>query len=567
VQAERLRTQVKVLADAVRAFAESENDLPRLLATIARELARVVGGFCAIAMPSPDGRVLDPAAYFDDDDSVLALFRRLLLSTPAHVDSDVPSARVFRTGELSFTPSVDDTFLARRYSGDDLALVREVHISSWLILALRVQGSSIGILSLLRHGRGAAPLDEDEIRLAQLLADHAALAIQNARQIAERKNLEDQLRQSQKMEAIGTLAGGIAHDFNNVLSVIMGYAQIVLDEVPRDSHWRTDLEEVVKAGARASALTRQILAFSRKQILQPEVLDPNEACRALAPMLRRLLGEHIDLRVHLDAEVGRIKADASQLEQVIMNLAVNARDAMPSGGQLTIETANVELDDAYVRTHLESAAGPHVMIAVTDTGHGMDKELTGRIFEPFFTTKVRGKGTGLGLSTVFGIVKQSGGSIWVYSERGRGTTFKVYFPRTDEVLAPGAEKDVSTTLTGSETILVVEDEEMLRKLTSIVLERAGYRVLVAATGDEALRLLDDHVPVDLLLTDVVMPKMSGNELADIVRARRPAMRILFMSGYTENTIAHHGVLDEGVSFIAKPLTPELLLAKVRASLL
>jgi hypothetical protein len=377
--------------------------------------------------------------------------------------------------------------------------------------------------------------------------------------------LMSQLQQSQKIEAIGRLAGGVAHDFNNLLTVICGYAVMVLDDAPADAPFREELTEIKNAGDRAAALTRQLLAFSRKQVLQPVVLDLNQVVQGMDAMLRRLIGEDIDLVTNLDPELGRTMFDPGQIEQIVMNLVVNARDAMPSGGKLTLETANAELDEEYVRTHPGARSGLHVVIAVTDTGTGMGAATMARIFEPFFTTKEHGKGTGLGLSTVYGIVRQSGGNIWVYSEPERGTTFKVYLPRTD---APAAAARLAFEARArppvAATVLVVEDDPAVRALIADVLRRGGYTVL--ATGDvgEAIELSRTHGgPIHALLTDVVLPGMGGRELAERIVAIRPTTKPVYMSGYTDNAIVHHGVLDPGTAFIEKPITADVLLAKLR----
>ncbi len=379
--------------------------------------------------------------------------------------------------------------------------------------------------------------------------------------------LEEQLGQSRKMEAVGRLAGGVAHDFNNLLTAILGYSSLVLDQLDPGHPARADVEEMRRAGESAASLTQQLLAFSRKQILQPQVLDLNHVVTRADSLLQRLIGEHISLVTSLDAALDRVSADPGQLEQVIVNLAINARDAMPDGGKLTIETANVELDEAYVEQHGGSSPGPHVMLAVSDTGIGMDAETSARIFEPFFTTKRRGEGTGLGLSTVYGIVTQSGGSIWVYSEPGQGTTFKVYFPRAAQdrrPAAPAAPAARAEGLAGTETILLAEDQPEVRSVACAVLTRYGYRVLEASCGEEALEVLRGHrEPVHLLLSDVVMPSMSGPELARLVQLQRPGIRVLFASGYTDDAIVRHGVLDPGVAFLQKPFTPTALLRKIR----
>ncbi len=386
-----------------------------------------------------------------------------------------------------------------------------------------------------------------------------------ARDVTDRKLLEEQFRQSQKMEAIGQLAGGVAHDFNNLLTAINGYTSLALQRLDEHNSVRPYLEEVKKAGDRAANLTRQLLAFGRKQILQPIPLDLNGTVSDMNKMLRRLIGEDIDLNAKLATDLKPIKADPGQIEQVLMNLVVNARDAMPQGGRLTIETANVELDREYARGHVGINPGNYVMLAVSDTGTGMSEETRARIFEPFFTTKEKGKGTGLGLSTVYGIVQQSGGSIWVYSEPNQGTSFKVYLPRLEAPMKADSEKpEVEIGPRGSETVLLVEDEEVVRGLATHILEDAGYKVLAARGGAEAIKLCTQPAEqIDLLLTDVVMPETSGKEVADRVTALRPHTKVLFMSGYTDQAIVHHGVLDSNVEFIQKPFTPLGLSKKVR----
>jgi PAS domain S-box-containing protein len=382
--------------------------------------------------------------------------------------------------------------------------------------------------------------------------------------ITERRSLEEQLRQSQKMEAIGRLAGGVAHDFNNLLTAINGYADIIIGRLPGDNPLHQDAEEIRKAGKRAAILTSQLLAFSRRQVLQTRVLNLNSVINDSIKMLRRMIGEDIELVTRLDDELGLVKADPGQIEQVIMNLAVNARDAMPQGGALTIETANTLIDEGYARRHVSARLGRYVRLKVSDTGCGMDEETCLRIFEPFFTTKEKGKGTGLGLSTVYGIIKQSGGHITVESQPNLGTTFKVLLPVVEEK-ADQSESTVQQRThspKGSETILVVEDEEAVRKLTRIILSVGGYTVLEAANGREAIEMCSQQ-SIDLLLTDVVMPQMSGRELVEKVSAMRPQMKVLYMSGYTDDAIIRHGVLDAGVPLLQKPFTPEALSQKVR----
>ena len=405
--------------------------------------------------------------------------------------------------------------------------------------------------------------------LTNLLDDPSIRAIvNNYRDVTDRRILEEQVILAQKMEAIGRLAGGVAHDFNNILTAIGGYTDLLLADLAPDDKRRRDVEEIHRAADRAAALTHQLLAFSRRQVLQPKVISLNALVPDIEKMLRRLIGEDILFATVLHPKAGNVRADPGQLEQVIVNLAVNARDAMPKGGRLTIETRNVELDESYTTDHPNVKPGHYVMLAVTDTGVGMNEETKARIFEPFFTTKVRGKGTGLGLATVYGIVQQTGGHIWPYSEPGQGTTMRVYLPRVGEPADP-IEHPIETTpiaLRGTETILLVEDEAPVRSITRQLLQRNGYTVLEASDGQTALALVDgaEHgTHVDLLLTDVIMPGMSGRELAAELMARRPALRVLFMSGYTDDAVVRHGMLEPGLAYLEKPFRPPTLLRKVR----
>jgi PAS domain S-box-containing protein len=375
---------------------------------------------------------------------------------------------------------------------------------------------------------------------------------------------EEQLRQAQKMEAVGRLAGGVAHDFNNALSVILSYAQIIVADLKPGDPLRADVEEIGKAGNRAAALTRQLLMFSRQNVVQPRVLDLNHVLADMDKMLQRLVGEDVDLVASRAEALGRVRVDPGAIEQVIMNLVVNARDAMPTGGRLTLETANVTLDEAYAREHVGMTAGPHVMLAVSDTGTGMDAATQARIFEPFFTTKPREKGTGLGLSTVFGIAQQSGGGVWVYSEPGNGATFKVYLPRVDADIEERVTQAFPANLDGTETILLVEDDDPVRAVAAGILRRHGYQVLPARHAGEALLVCEQHSgTIHLLVTDVVMPQLSGPELARRLAKVRPEMKVLYMSGYTDDSVVRHGVLEAKVAYLQKPLTTEGLARKVR----
>jgi len=374
---------------------------------------------------------------------------------------------------------------------------------------------------------------------------------------------QQQLLHAQKMEAIGRLAGGIAHDFNNILSVILTCADLSLAQLDAVHPLHAELTEIRRAGERAADLTRQLLAFSRQQVLQPRVLDLNDVIRNMERMLHRILGEDIQLAVRTTLGLGRVRVDPSQVEQVLMNLVVNARDAMPMGGKLTIETMRVDLDDAYARDHLGSKPGAHVMLAVSDTGHGMDESVRAQIFEPFYTTKEKGKGTGLGLSTVFGIVQQSGGSIYVYSEPGKGSSFKVYLPcfEGNEQLSDDPRPQARGR---GETILIAEDDVAVRRAAVEVLTSCGYALLVASDVHHAIELARTHMgPIHLLLADVVMPQLGGRAVAERIAALRPEIKTLFMSGYTDDAVVRHGVLEEGTPFLQKPLTPKSLAARVR----
>lgn len=458
-----------------------------------------------------------------------------------------------------------DRYLA---SGDGPILGKRIEIE-----ALRADGSEFPVELAVVPTRSRESLfftgyirDITERKRAEA-ATLSALE-ERARALEALRETEAQLRHSQKMEAIGTLAGSIAHDFNNLLTVILSYVDLLVPALPSTDPMRSDLTEIGRAANRATDLTRQLLAFSRRQLLQPRFLSLNETISAMTSMLRRIIGEDVELSAVLAPALGTVHVDPGQIEQVLLNLIVNARDAMPRGGKVTIETADAELDRDYASTHLDVQAGRYVVLSVSDTGLGMDRATQARIFEPFFTTKERGKGTGLGLSTVYGIVKQSGGSIWVYSEPGRGTTFKVYLPCSEEPPSRAADEPApSAGLKGSETVLLVEDDQQVRALTMNILRRHGYHVLEASSGGDALLICEQYEgSVHLLLTDVVMPRMSGRQLWERLGPLRPGMKVLFMSGYTDDAIVRHGVLSSELDFVQKPLLPATLLAKVRAVL-
>jgi two-component system, cell cycle sensor histidine kinase and response regulator CckA len=433
----------------------------------------------------------------------------------------------------------------------------------------RRTGVGLSVEYRMRHKNGSWRTLES--KASTILKDGVVekLVIVN-RDVTERKHLEEQFRQSQKMEAVGRLSGGVAHDFNNLLGVIIGYGEIVQEGTPLTDPLRSCVDEMLKAGHRAGALTRQLLAFSRQQVMDPKVLDLNAVVKDMEKMLKRLIGEDVQLKTQLAPELVRIKADQGQIEQVIMNLSINARDAMPDGGELRLTTANFYMDEEFVRRYpYPVMVGDYILFSVSDNGMGMDAATQARAFEPFFTTKEKGKGTGLGLSMVYGVVKQSGGYVEVSSEIGNGTTFKIYLPKVEEALDVLKQQvELPASLHGTETILLVEDEPSLRKLSRHLLELCGYTVLEAENGAEALKVSEkqDQQTIHLLLTDVVMPGISGRILADQLVARRPGLRVVYMSGYTGQTVGAHGVLAEGSFFLPKPFTRGALASKVREAL-
>ncbi|MGH7483909.1 MAG: response regulator [Longimicrobiales bacterium] len=458
-------------------------------------------------------------------------------------------------------PRTRDEFLALVHpeDRDSIQRVLEGRMDDGDVFDVQWRGLTDGRSTRVIEGKGRITKDE---------AGRAVSVFGVSLDVTDQRRLESQLRQAQKMEAIGQLAGGVAHDFNNLLTAIVGHGNLVLGQLPKRNSLRGDVIEILKAGESAAGLTRQLLTFSRRQVLQPEVLELNDVVTHTEKLLRRLIGEHIAFRTSLAPALRTVRADRGQLEQVLVNLAVNARDAMPDGGELTITTANVDLDETFAREHATVEPGPYVMVSVTDTGNGMDAETQSHLFEPFFTTKEPGKGTGLGLATVFGIVKQSGGHIYVYSEPARGATFKIYLPATAG--KPSAVPSATTAtkpVGGTETILVVEDHETVRAIARRVLERMGYNVVTAASGTEALELVDGlDAPPDLVISDVIMPGMTGPELCRRLGSRHPGLRVLFTSGYSGEALGRHGVEESGAMFIEKPYTPHALAEKVREAL-
>jgi signal transduction histidine kinase/CheY-like chemotaxis protein len=426
---------------------------------------------------------------------------------------------------------------------------------------LIVEGELVGVMAMFaRH-----ELSDFTLRALASSADSVSLFIKRKQADLSLEQSEERLRQSQRMEALGRLAGGIAHDFNNVLTAILGFGELAMMGAPAGSPLEGQLQEIQKAGERAAELTRQLLAFGRRQVVQARVINLNDLIHNLEGMLRRVIDESISLETDLDQQIGNVRADTGQIEQILMNLTVNARDAMPAGGTLTIATADADLDQGYVDLHGAVTPGRYVMISVSDTGIGMSPETLTRVFEPFFTTKDKGKGTGLGLSTVYGIVKQNGGCVWAYSELGRGTTFKVYIPRVDEPLESAAPRTTAPSFyRGTECVLLVEDDSAVRALARAVLVQQGYTVVDASSPLEGIELARGYeFPIHLLLTDVIMPGMSGREFASRVREARPEVCVLYMSGYARNLMTSQGVLEAGVQFLEKPFSPQALACKVR----
>ena len=505
----------------------------------------------------------------EDDEEDYLLTRKLLIGN-GQTSFQVTWVRTYDAALTALKTPYDVCLVDYRLGAESgLALIEQAIAEGYLgpMILLTGQGDHDVDVEAMKAG-AADYLAKDQItpQLMERVIRHSIERKSAARQLL---HSDEQLRQAQKLEAIGSLAGGVAHDFNNLLSVILSYSEILALDLKSDDPTRADLCAIHDAGLRAAALTQQLLAFGRQQVLRPKVVNLNEIFTGMEQMLRRVIGEDIELASVASPAICRVTVDPGQMEQVIMNLVINARDAMPGGGKLTVETGEIVLDEAYAAEHPGARPGSHIMLAVSDTGLGMDRATQARIFEPFFTTKESGKGTGLGLATVFGIVRQSGGTIWVYSEPGVGTTFKIYLPTADgAVVAGAAEPQLDRSLLrGFETILLVEDEKRVRHLARTILSRYGYNVLEAQSGGDAFLLCEQYsAPIHLLLTDVVMPRMSGPQLAERLAPIRPDMKVLYMSGYTNDAIVRNGILESKISFIQKPITPDALARKVKETL-
>ncbi|HEV7745398.1 MAG TPA: PAS domain S-box protein [Pyrinomonadaceae bacterium] len=552
VEAMQIRrgAQLALRGDINSALAESNIPLRQILAHSAEAIVQHLGAaFARIWTLNRDEDMLE-----------------LQASAGIYTHLDGPHARVavgaFKIGHIAATrvPHISNDVQSDPQVGNKDWARREGMIA-FAGYPLIVEDRLVGVVAMFAR----KTLADDTLDSLASVADIISQGIERKRVEEALQASEEQLRQSQKLEAVGQLAGGVAHDFNNLLTVITGYSDLTLKKLAQGDPARGNVEEIKKAGERAASLTRQLLAFSRKQVLQPKVLNLNAIVSDVDKMLRRLIGEDIDLLTILEPGLGKINADPGQIEQVVLNMVVNARDAMPLGGKITIETSNVYLDNEYGRSHTAIRPGNYVMLAFSDTGTGMDAATQAHIFEPFFTTKGQGKGTGLGLSTVYGIVKQSEGNVWVYSEVGQGTTFKVYLPRVDDAAPIETDSETAVNMKrGRETVLLAEDEEPVRRLTKTILESNGYQVLEAMSGAQALSIYKDHAgPVNLIVTDVVMPRMGGRELAESLKTLSPKIKVLYVSGYTDDAIVRHGLLDQKMAFLQKPFTPDALLRKVR----
>ncbi len=575
-----MATRQKVLADIGRELSKATSDYPELLSLMSRRLGEAVGDFCVVRLISDDGQwIVDTGTAWHRDPELAKAVRTMEAGRSQRV-TEGATGRAIASGEPVVMNDIDTASLLEVVEPHRRELLARLAVACSVTVPLMHEGKAIGSIALTRSDR-MRPYTDAEVELVRGVASHATLAIVNARLLQSLKNelrereeaeralrrTEEQLRESQKLDAVGRLAGGIAHDFNNLLSIVLSYSALVLAELPGESPLRPDIEEIAKAGRRAADLTQQLLAYSRRQIVEPKVLDLNEIVRSMERMIRRMIGEDIELVARLDPELGAVKVDRNQLEQVIMNLVVNARHALPRGGRIEIATANVPDDPNRDPEDSMAQIGPRVSLTVTDDGIGMDEATRARVFEPFFTTKGTGEGTGLGLSTVFGIVKQHGGSIRVRSEPGQGASFVIQLPRCFGEEEETAPRRVPKSVRGGETVLLVEDEDALRAVAKTVLSTHGYRVLDARSGPDAItKARSFPEPIDLLLTDVVMPQMGGRELAAKMVAARPSIRVLYMSGYDDGRMSHQGVLESGIDLVQKPITPERLLARVRGAL-
>jgi signal transduction histidine kinase len=571
--------RLRELVDITARFAERASSSVQLRRTIAEQAGSLFDGYCLLALISDDSRSWHLVGQSSPHPEHAAELRRALGGVDTDIDGPTVTATVARTGcPVMSDGSSTDTWRARLDPALWEIVVRFEQRGA-ICVPLRAQQEVIGTIAVGRMGNRALPFDDSDVALLQVLADHATQTILHARslesmqrELAEHRRTRESLRrteegllQAAKMEALGHLVGGVAHDFNNILSVIVGYSELMLsgEGCPRD-----EVEQIHSASLRACSLTRQLLAFGRKEPCSPVAVDLNQIVLGMRPMLERLLGEQVELHIAASADLPACLLDANQAEQVVMNLVVNARDAMPNGGQLTIETARAVLDAEHVASHPGGASGPHVVLSVTDTGIGMAADVRARIFEPFFTTKPKGIGTGLGLATVRGIVEQGGGNVWVYSEPGHGTTFRLAFPAACEsasALTQQAEPELPEQR-GSGAVLVVEDDSDVRALVCRVLKGAGFQAFEAANEDEAERLYQLHADVKLLVADVVLPRTSGWRIARRLQELRPGLRVLYTSGYGERAIVNHGMLEPGVPFVQKPILPSVLLRRVHALL-
>ena len=574
---ERLTARAQALAEASRAFSEVAHRIDAALEIVVRKTAELVREACTISLVSDDRQTIKMVAYHHIDPGANEATKELLSDVELRMGDSI-IGKVASTGQPFWVEDVSAEDLRKTVHPRFRSFLEVVSLRGMLCVPLCARDEIIGTLTIARGPAGGRFTSEDKDFLEDLAA-RAALAIANGRmfqrlqtELQERaraeealRRSEEQLRQSQKMEAVGRLAGGIAHDFNNALSAILGSAEFARRSLDAAHPAAQDLEVISQAGHHAAVLTRQLLVFSRNHVLQTKRLNLNDVIRNLEPMLRRLLPQDIQIVSAMAPRLAAIEADAGQIEQVVVNLAVNARDAMPDGGRLTIETTNIILDDDHALEHLSLKAGPHVILAVSDTGHGMDADTMSHVFEPFFTTKKAGQGTGLGLATVYGIVKQSGGHIWVSSELQHGASFKVYFPASavvEPITAPESRPARKTS--GAETILLVEDEPLVRRVARRILEQAGHRVLEADGAEEAAHASQTYVgQIDLLITDVILSGANGRDVAEVVRAMRPDLKVLFMSGYTGDSIAGRRMLDPGSILLEKPFTPESVMQKVR----